>query len=237
LNKKTGVREQRNCKKGWDQEKTICPFNILCDRNFIINLAGKLSNMLEFIQGEILETNPAYVVMHTNGLGYFINISLNTYSDISGKKEGTLYLHEIVREDAYMLYGFAGKKERETFRNLISVSGVGANTACMMLSSLSPEEIRTAIVQEQVSTLKAIKGIGAKSAQRIIVDLKDKLVKEGEEKEIVPASDNTSREEALSALVTLGFSKKQVEKVLDTLASQEPDLNVESLVKQALKKL
>lgn len=193
--------------------------------------------MLEFIQGEILETNPAYVVMHTNGLGYFINISLNTYSDISGKKEGTLYLHEIVREDAYMLYGFAGKKERETFRNLISVSGVGANTACMMLSSLSPEEIRTAIVQEQVSTLKAIKGIGAKSAQRIIVDLKDKLVKEGEEKEIVPASDNTSREEALSALVTLGFSKKQVEKVLDTLASQEPDLNVESLVKQALKKL
>jgi Holliday junction DNA helicase RuvA len=135
------------------------------------------------------------------------------------------------------LYGFAGKKERETFRNLISVSGVGANTACMMLSSLSPEEIRTAIVQEQVSTLKAIKGIGAKSAQRIIVDLKDKLVKEGEEKEIVPASDNTSREEALSALVTLGFSKKQVEKVLDTLASQEPDLNVESLVKQALKKL
>lgn len=193
--------------------------------------------MLEFIQGEILETNPAYVVMHTNGLGYFINISLNTYSDISGKKEGTLYIHEIVREDAYMLYGFAGKKERETFRNLISVSGVGANTACMMLSSLTPEEIRTAIVQEQVNTLKAIKGIGAKSAQRIIVDLKDKLVKEGEEKEIVPASDNTSREEALSALVTLGFSKKQVEKVLDTLTSQEPDLNVESLVKQALKKL
>ncbi len=193
--------------------------------------------MLEFIQGEILETNPAYVVMHTNGLGYFINISLNTYSDISGKKEGTLYIHEIVREDAYMLYGFAGRKERETFRNLISVSGVGANTACMMLSSLTPEEIRTAIVQEQVNTLKAIKGIGAKSAQRIIVDLKDKLVKEGEEKEIVPASDNTSREEALSALVTLGFSKKQVEKVLDTLTSHEPDLNVESLVKQALKKL
>lgn len=193
--------------------------------------------MLEFIQGEILETNPAYVVMHTNGLGYFINISLNTYSDISGKKEGTLYIHEIVREDAYMLYGFAGRKERETFRNLISVSGVGANTACMMLSSLTPEEIRTAIVQEQVNTLKAIKGIGAKSAQRIIVDLKDKLVKEGEEKEIVPASDNTSREEALSALVTLGFSKKQVEKVLDTLTSREPDLNVESLVKQALKKL
>jgi len=193
--------------------------------------------MLEFIQGDIQEATPAYVVMQNNGLGYFINISVNTYSDVSGKKDCMLYIHEIVREDAYMLYGFAGKKEREIFRSLISVSGVGANTACMMLSSLSPAEIKTAIVQEQVNTLKAIKGIGAKSAQRIIVDLKDKLEKEPGEGEIISTSDNTSREEALSALVTLGFSKKQVEKVLDTLTSQEPDLNVESLVKHALKKL
>jgi len=193
--------------------------------------------MLEFIQGEILEATPAYVVMQNNGLGYFVNISVNTYSEVSGKKECTLYIHEIVREDAYMLYGFAGKKEREMFRNLISVSGVGANTACMMLSSLSPAEIQTAIVQEQVNTLKAIKGIGAKSAQRIIVDLKDKLEKEPGEGEIISTSDNTSRDEALSALVTLGFSKKQVEKVLDTLTRQEPDLNVETLVKHALKKL
>jgi len=193
--------------------------------------------MLEFIQGEILEATPAYVVMQNNGLGYFINISLNTYSDLSGKKEYMVYLHEIVREDAYMLYGFAGKQEREIFRNLISVSGVGANTACMMLSSLTPAEIKTAIVQEQVNTLKAIKGIGAKSAQRIIVDLKDKLEKEHGEGEIVSVSDNTSREEALSALVTLGFSKKQVDKVLDTLTSKEPDLTVETLVKKALKNL
>jgi len=193
--------------------------------------------MLEFIQGDIQEATPAYVVMQNNGLGYFVNISVNTYSDVSGKKDCMLYIHEIVREDAYMLYGFAGKKEREIFRSLISVSGVGANTACMMLSSLSPAEIKTAIVQEQVNTLKAIKGIGAKSAQRIIVDLKDKLEKEPGEGEIISTSDNTSREEALSALVTLGFSKKQVEKVLDTLTSQEPDLNVESLVKHALKKL
>ena len=193
--------------------------------------------MLEFIQGEIREATPAYVVVQNNGLGYFVNISVNTYSDVSGKKDCMLYIHEIVREDAYMLYGFAGKKEREIFRSLISVSGVGANTACMMLSSLSPAEIKTAIVQEQVNTLKAIKGIGAKSAQRIIVDLKDKLEKEPGEGEIISTSDNTSREEALSALVTLGFSKKQVEKVLDTLTSQEPDLNVESLVKHALKKL
>ena len=193
--------------------------------------------MLEFIQGQILEATPAYVVMQNNGLGYFINISLNTYSDVSAKKDCVLYIHEIVREDANMLYGFAGKNEREMFRSLISVSGVGANTACMMLSSLSPAEIKSAIVHEQVNTLKAIKGIGAKSAQRIIVDLKDKLEKEPSEGEIISTSDNRSREEALSALVTLGFSKKQVEKVLDKLTSQEPDLNVETLVKHALKKL
>ena len=193
--------------------------------------------MLEFIKGEILETTPAYVVLQNAGLGYFVNISLNTYSAITGKKESLLYIHEIVREDAYMLYGFADQKEREIFRSLISVSGVGSNTACMMLSSLSPEEIKTAIVGEKVNILKGIKGIGAKSAQRIIVDLKDKLEKEGAGDEIIPTPDNTSREEALSALVTLGFAKKNVEKVLNTLTDNEPGLNVESLVKKALKKL
>jgi len=193
--------------------------------------------MLEFIKGEIIETTPAYVVLRNNGLGYFINISLNTYSGISEKTECLLYVHEIVREDAYMLYGFADKKERELFRSLISVSGVGSNTARMMLSSLSPEELKAAIVQERVNVLKGIKGIGAKSAQRIIVDLKDKLEKEHTGQEIISAPDNTSKEEALSALVTLGFPKKNVEKVLDNLTGQEPDLNVESLVKQALKKL
>ena len=193
--------------------------------------------MLEFIQGDLLEVNPAYVIIQNQGLGYFINISLNTYSRFSGKEKGMVYIHEIVREDAYMLYGFADKKERETFRNLISVSGVGANTAAMMLSSLSPEEIKTAITQEQVNTLKAIKGIGAKSAQRIIVELKDKLAKEHPAGEIIPPINNTSQEEALSALVTLGFSKKQVEKVLEHLTNEQPDLNVESLVKKALKNL
>ncbi len=193
--------------------------------------------MLEFIHGDILEVNPAYVVMQNQGLGYFVNISLNTYSSLSGRDQGLVYIHEIVREDAYMLYGFADKQERETFRNLISVNGVGANTAAMMLSSLSPEEIKTAITQEQVNTLKAIKGIGAKSAQRIIVDLKDKLAKEDAAGEIIAPTDNTNQEEALSALVTLGFSKKQVEKVLEQLTNEQPDLNVESLVKKALKKL
>ena len=193
--------------------------------------------MLEFIKGQINEVTPAYVVIENLSTGYFINISLNTYSQISNQKECTLFIHEIVREDAYLLYGFADKKEREIFRNLLSVSGVGANTACMMLSSLSPEELRSAIINGEVNTLKTIKGIGAKSAQRIIVDLKDKLEKEGIEKQIVETQDNTIREEALSALVTLGFPRKNVEKVLETLNHQEPGLNVEELVKKALKKL
>ena len=193
--------------------------------------------MLEFIKGQINEVTPAYVVIENLSTGYFINISLNTYSQISNQKECTLFIHEIVREDAYLLYGFADKKEREIFRNLLSVSGVGANTACMMLSSLSPEELRSAIINGEVNTLKTIKGIGAKSAQRIIVDLKDKLEKEGIEKQIVETQDNTNREEALSALVTLGFPRKNVGKVLETLNHQEPGLNVEELVKKALKKL
>lgn len=193
--------------------------------------------MLEFIKGQINEVTPAYVVIENLSTGYFINISLNTYSQISNQKECTLFIHEIVREDAYLLYGFADKKEREIFRNLLSVSGVGANTACMMLSSLSPEELGSAIINGEVNTLKTIKGIGAKSAQRIIVDLKDKLEKEGIEKQIVETQDNTNREEALSALVTLGFPRKNVEKVLETLNHQEPGLNVEELVKKALKKL
>jgi len=193
--------------------------------------------MLEFIKGQINEVTPAYVVIENLSTGYFINISLNTYSQISNQRECTLFIHEIVREDAYLLYGFADKKEREIFRNLLSVSGVGANTACMMLSSLSPEELRSAIINGEVNTLKTIKGIGAKSAQRIIVDLKDKLEKEGTEKQIIETQDNTNREEALSALVTLGFPRKNVEKVLETLNHQEPGLNVEELVKKALKKL
>jgi len=193
--------------------------------------------MLEFIKGQINEVTPAYVVIENQSTGYFINISLNTYSQISNQRECTLFIHEIVREDAYLLYGFADKKEREIFRNLLSVSGVGANTACMMLSSLSPEELRSAIINGEVNTLKTIKGIGAKSAQRIIVDLKDKLEKEGTEKQIIETQDNTNREEALSALVTLGFPRKNVEKVLETLNHQEPGLNVEELVKKALKKL
>ncbi|MFP4619870.1 MAG: Holliday junction branch migration protein RuvA [Bacteroidales bacterium] len=194
--------------------------------------------MLEFIKGQINEVTPAYVIMENMNTGYFVNISLNTYSQISKNRDCTLFLHEVIREDAYILYGFADKKEREIFRNLLSVNGVGANTACMMLSSLSPGELQNAIINGEVNTLKSIKGIGAKSAQRIIVDLKDKLDKEGmNEEQIFKSQDNTNKEEALSALVTLGFPKNNVEKVLKTLIQDEPGLNVEDLVKKALKKL
>ena len=193
--------------------------------------------MLEFIKGQINEITPAYVVIENMNNGYFVNISLNTYTLISEKKECMLFIHEIVREDAYMFYGFAEKKEREIFRNLLSVSGVGANTACMMLSSLSPAELQNAIVNGEVNKLKTIKGIGAKSAQRIIIDLKDKLEKERVDEQIGTSEDNTIKEEALAALVTLGFPKKNVENVLETLIHTEPDLNVEELVKKALKKL
>ena len=141
--------------------------------------------MYEFIKGTIADLNPASVVVDTGGVGYFINISLNTYSKLNGKKEVKVLLHQVVREDAHILYGFAGKSERDLFRNLISVNGVGANTAIMMLSSLTSEEIASAITTENVAVLKAVKGIGAKTAQRIIIDLKDKLGKISEKSQIL----------------------------------------------------
>jgi Holliday junction DNA helicase RuvA len=193
--------------------------------------------MLEFIRGEIKEITPAYAVIENSGIGYFVNISINTYSQISEKKEVSVLLHEIIREDAHLLYGFAEKNERELFRQLLSVSGVGANTACMMLSSLNPAELTNAIINGEVNKLKSIKGIGAKSAQRIIVDLKDKLGKEGISEEIISSGDNTIKDEAFSALVTLGFNKKKVENVLDKILGRENDLKVEDLIKKALQEL
>lgn len=193
--------------------------------------------MYEFIKGEIKEITPAYVVLENNNTGFFINISLNTYSLFQDKKSCELLLHEVVREDAFILYGFAEKSEREVFRQLLSVSGIGANTACMMLSSLTADELKNAIINGEVNTLKNIKGIGAKSAQRIIVDLKDKLGKEGISEEIFSPADNTIKDEAFSALVTLGFSKKKIEKVLDELIRKEGVMKVEDLVKKALSKL
>jgi len=193
--------------------------------------------MYEFLKGKITEVTPAYVIIENGGIGYFINISLNTYSQISEKSEISIYLEEIIREDAFSLYGFSTTSEREIFRHLLSVSGVGANTARVILSSMSPQEIKNAILNEQVNSLKKVKGIGAKSAQRIIVDLKDKLSKTETEEEFVTPANNTIKEEALSALVTLGFTKSKVEKVLDELIQREGEIQVEEIIKKALSQL
>ena len=193
--------------------------------------------MYEFIRGTIIERNPANIVIETAGVGYFINISLNTYSKLGPKREEILFLHQVVREDAHVLYGFADKDERTLFRNLISVNGVGANTAIMMLSSLNPDEVVAAITTENVAILKGVKGIGAKTAQRIIIDLKDKLGKLHETDQILLSPNNTIRNEALSALVMLGFIKRDAEKSVSTILKEQPDASVESVIKQALKRL
>jgi Holliday junction DNA helicase RuvA len=191
--------------------------------------------MYEFIEGDIIEKNPAYAIIYISGISYFINISLTTYGQIQNLNQGRLYIHQIIREDAHILFGFNTKLEREIFRMLISVSGIGAITARVMLSSLSPEEIQNAIVGGKVDILKSIKGIGAKSAQRIIVDLRDKMGKE--EAEIFEIRDNTIKEQALSALTVLGFSKNAVDKVLNKILTEEDNLEVEDLIKKALKRL
>lgn len=193
--------------------------------------------MYEFIRGTIAALNPASVVVETAGVGYFINISLNTYSKINGRKEASLFIHQVVREDAHILYGFAEQREREIFRNLISVNGVGANTAIMMLSSLNPDELSAAVTSGNADALKAVKGIGAKTAQRIIIDLKDKFGKISETDQILISADNTTRKESLSALVMLGFAKKDAEKVLSKIIREDPDATLESVIKKALKRL
>jgi len=191
--------------------------------------------MYEYIEGEFVEKSPAHLIVQAGHLAYYIHISVFTYSQVSNQTTGRIFLHFVIREDAQILYGFAGREEREIFRMLISVSGVGANTARLILSSLSPEEISQAILAGNVSLLQGIKGIGAKSAQRIIVDLKDKVGKGAGIDELFFSQDNTSREEALSALVALGFPKKTVDKAVTRILSEQPELSVEEVVKAALK--
>jgi Holliday junction DNA helicase RuvA len=193
--------------------------------------------MIDYIKGAIAQINPTFLTLETGGIGYFINISVNTFSKIEGKTDIRILIHEVIREDAHQLFGFADHTERDIFRLLISVTGVGANTARMMLSSISPEEVEKAILGSDVNTLKSVKGIGLKTAQRIIVDLKDKLGKQAGSGEIFTISDNTNREEALSALVMLGFAKSAVSKVLDKIVREEKNLTVEDMIKRALKNL
>lgn len=193
--------------------------------------------MYAFIAGKIVELTPAYVVIDNHGVGYFINITLNTFTAIGEQSEVKLYTHLQVLEDAHNLFGFYTSKERDMFELLISVSGVGCNTARLILSSLTVNELSTAIANENIKTIQAVKGIGSKTAQRIIVDLKDKVKKTEYAEEIVETVDNTVKNEALSALVILGFSKNAASKALDKLLKQSPDTSVEVLIREALKLL
>lgn len=193
--------------------------------------------MITQIKGRVVEKNPTYVVVDCNGVGYLLNISLNTYSLLPTDENITLYSHLIVREDAHTLYGFINKEEREVFRLLISVSGVGANTARTMLSSMSPKEIQQAIVSEDVKLIQSVKGIGAKTAQRVIIDLKDKIVKSFNLEDVEVVDNSTNRDEALSALDVLGFSRKQTEKIVTKILKDTPDISVEKLIKMALKNI
>ncbi len=191
--------------------------------------------MYEFIKGTISGLTPAGVVVEAGGIGYFLHISVNTYSRINGNENSKLYLHQVVREDAQLLYGFADKDERDFFRMLISVNGIGAAIAIMMLSSYLPDDLRNAILTENVNLLKSIKGIGAKTAQRVIIELKDKVGKGVASDKIFKTGDSVVRNEALSALEMLGFNKKAVENSLDQIIAAQPGLTVEQLLKIALK--
>jgi len=193
--------------------------------------------MIDYIKGTVKELSPAHVTVETAGIGYFINISLNTYSKLEKITEAKILIHEVIREDMHQLFGFADEEERNIFRHLISVSGIGANTARMVLSSLAPEEVEKAIAESDVNVLKGVKGIGLKTAQRIIVDLRDKISKQASVAEIFASEDNRKRDEALSALVMLGFARSAVVKVLDRLMKENKNQTVEELIKNALKNL
>jgi len=192
--------------------------------------------MYSFIEGKIAELNPTTVVLSCQGIGYSINISLNTYTQIQGKESCRLHTHLVVREDALILYGFADTGEKHVFQQLISVSGVGPNTARLILSSLTSAEVAEAIASENVKLLQSIKGIGGKSALRIIIDLKDKIMKDLPASENLMSTHNTSKHEALSALVMLGFNRPIADKALDqVIKASEGKLPVDQLIKNALK--
>lgn len=199
--------------------------------------------MIEYIKGELTELTPAFATVEAAGVGYGLNISLSTYSAIQGKKEVKLYVYEAIREDAYMLYGFVSKKEREMFQLLITVSGVGTNTARMMLSSMSPAELCNCISTNNERMIKSVKGIGLKTAQRIIVDLRDKIVALGIADEIPVGGamqapvNNAVKDEAVSALTMLGFAPAPSQKVVVQILQEQPDAPVEVVVKLALKQI
>ena len=200
--------------------------------------------MIEYVKGEIANVTPAYAVIEAHGVGYGLNISLNTYTALQGKKEGRLWVHEAIREDSYTLYGFATHEEREMFQLLITVSGVGAGTARMILSSMSVKELCDVISTGNEKMLKGVKGIGLRTAQRIIVDLKDKIVTGGLA-QVMPAGGSSAaqqvnssvRDEAVGALTMLGFAPAPSHKVVTAILAAQPDLPVEQVIKLALKQI
>ena len=195
--------------------------------------------MIDYIKGEITELNPTEVTVECNGIGYRILISLQTFSAIERQKETKIYIHHYLREDEELYYGFSTKDERELFWLLIGVSGIGASTARMMLSSLSSEEIRNAIIAEDINRIKSIKGIGTKSAQRLIIELKDKIVKGAgsDTGTLLQTADSSIVEEATTALVLLGFTKANVTKAVNAVLKENPSANIETIIKASLKKL
>ena len=195
--------------------------------------------MIDYIKGQITELSPTEVIIETYGIGYRILISLQTYEGLNGKKDVIVYIHHYLREDEELYYGFATKDERELFRLLIGVSGIGASTARMMLSSLTADEIRNAIIAEDINKIKSIKGIGLKSAQRLILELKDKVVKgAGSDNNVLFSSTtNAATEEAVTALVMLGFTKANVTKAVNAVLKENPGASLEEIIKQSLKRL
>ena len=193
--------------------------------------------MITHIKGKLVEKTPTEVVIDCNGVGYHINISLHTFSLLPNSESLMLYTFLQVKEDSHTLYGFVEKQERELFKLLISVSGIGANIARTMLSSLSPSHIIQAIASNDVGTIQSIKGIGAKTAQRVILDLKDKVLKIYSLDEVSISNYNTNKEEALSALEVLGFNRKSAEKVIEKIVNENPNASVELIIKQAFKNL
>lgn len=190
--------------------------------------------MIEYIKGELAELTPTYAVIDCGGVGYMLNISVPTYSSLDGLKEAKLLVHEAIREDAHVLYGFINEQERSLFRSLIGVSGVGANTARMILSSIAAPQLEQIIITGDHAMLKKVKGIGSKTAERIIVDLKDKIKPIGDSLILQPTVTNEVYEEALAALVMLGFNRVQSQKVLKKLFDSEPAIAVEVAIKKAL---
>ncbi|WP_366186555.1 Holliday junction branch migration protein RuvA [Flavobacterium ovatum] len=191
--------------------------------------------MIAHLQGKLVEKTPTDVVIDCNGVGYHVNISLHTYSLLPNSDFVKLFTHLQIKEDAHTLFGFIEKSEREIFKLLLSVSGIGASIARTMLSSLNPQQVTNAIASGDVTTIQSVKGIGSKTAQRVILDLKDKMIKLYDIDEISICQSNTNKDEALSALEVLGFVRKTSEKIIEKIVKEDPDASVESIIKQALK--